>query len=83
MDDLQKSALKSVADNPLVVQLLRELILSKFPNIPKDVSELSDKELGERARARATGIKAVEDAFSELEGYKTHDKKPEIKNPAR
>ncbi len=74
--------LKSVADNPALIEALKDLLLKQFNE--EDVStNLTDESLGQITRARLEGISKINKAFSEIETLKTVKEKPKEDNPAR
>jgi hypothetical protein len=83
---MENSILKVIADNPALLQAVKETILAEF-----DVStisllkmeRLSNNAIGELARAQMAGVKAVEDAFLKIEKHKTIPAGQEKLNPAR
>ena len=78
MDDI----LKIVADNPALIEALKEHILKQFDENTLSTS-LDNESLGQVTRARLEGIKKVNQAFKELELLKTVKERPVGDNPAR
>lgn len=74
---------KSFADNPAMMAAVKSKILEKLELSAVKLEGLDDKRLGEAVRARITGVKAVEDAFSEIEKFKSPVPVPERINGAR
>lgn len=72
-----KPILKVLADNPALLDAVKEVILRQFDLklTFQKVSELPNEQLGSLERARLAGINGVEDAFREIEKYKTQPSK--------
>lgn len=62
--------LKTLADNPQLLEAVKKTMLSKFEFGQLD-SNTSTEKLGEYVKARLQGIKMVEEAFAEIELHKT------------
>lgn len=73
--------LKSLANNPELLQAVKEEVLSRFSETPY-AEGASDELLGQLTRARISGIKKVEDAFRAIESLKTVPQSPDKENPA-
>ena len=78
----KEQILKSVADNQLLLTTLREIIEDKF-SIDDVNTNMTDDNLGMLVRARLTGLKAIDEAFKEIERYKTVKVSEPQPNPAR
>lgn len=79
---MDKTLLKIVADNPALLQVLREVIESKFS--VDDMKEMSDDAvLGQMVRARLVGLRLVSEAFKEIERHKSTPERPVAVNKAR
>lgn len=79
-----KEVLKAFADNPLLFETVRSVILNKFRlDDAQQLVGLEDKKIGEVIRARLDGRAKVEEAFKELSNYKTTKQRETIENPAR
>lgn len=74
--------LKVIADNPALLQAVKETILKQF-NLEVVTDDMTDEQIGQITRARTKGIQKVETAFSEIARYKTLSDKPPGGNPAR
>ncbi len=78
---LDKNILTGLADNEALCKAVKELILSKF-----DIGLLSvrqpNEELGQQVRAAVEGTQKVEEAFREIENYKSAPKAVDKPNPA-
>lgn len=77
--------LKTIADNPLVFDALKEKLLSKFviEKIDTIFLDLPNQLLGERVRARVDGRHLVEEALNEIAALKTVNNKREALHPGR
>jgi len=78
--------LKSIADNPALLNALKEVIEKRFkPEYFKGNSfyEVSDEQLGQIMRASLWGLKRIEEAFAEIEKNKSTPEIPEKINRAR
>lgn len=73
--------LKIIADNPALTDAVKDLIV-KYLTADKPIADQSDIVLGQMVRAKLVGLKAVEEAFKEIQQYKTLPKQPEKQNPA-
>ena len=74
--------LQPLADNQALLTAVKELILKQFSTDSLVVTD-SDELLGQMVRARIVGIKAVENAFKEIERYKSTQPQVDKTNPAR
>lgn len=73
---MEPSILKSIADNPQLLEAVKEVILKQF-SLDKDFSlAQSNEQLGEDVRARLEGIKKVEQGFLEILTHKTEKEEP-------
>lgn len=74
--------LKTLANNPALLQALKEVILKEFN---EDIynGAMSNELLGQQVRARLEGKRRIEDVFYKIERYKTEANLPERNNPAR
>lgn len=79
---MDKAVLKSIADNPVLLNAVRDIILKQFSLDEINVNQSND-EMGQVVRARIVGLRKVADGFREIETYKTIKLKSEGKNPAR
>jgi len=80
-----KSILTVLADNESLMEAVRSVLERHFSveNVPMN-SELSNENLGELVRARVQGKRLIDEAFKEIERYKTPGKpEPTGVNPAR
>lgn len=68
--------LKAIADNPTVLNALKELLLKQFESTHINL-ELSDEQIGQITRSKLLGIEKVEAAFKEISKYKTPEPRPE------
>lgn len=78
----KSTILKTIADNPALMDELKKLLLEEFESEPIEVG-FSNERLGELVKARLTGKSAVERAFSKILEYRTPQPKVEGKNPGR
>jgi hypothetical protein len=76
------SILKALADNQLLFDEVKRVILAQFTD-PPYAEGTSDELLGQMTRARIVGRKKVEDAFREIAKHKSTPDQPERKNEAR
>lgn len=79
---MPKEILKVIADNPTLLQALREVFEEQFTE-DRPALLMTDEQLGQIARARLTGLEKVNKALKEIERYRTAVQKEENKNPAR
>lgn len=77
-----RELLKSLADNPALMQLLRELLEKHFSVDNLEATE-SDIILGQLVRARLVGLKAVEDAMKEIAQCKSIPASVDKLNPGK
>ena len=75
--------LKIIADNPELLSAVKEVLKDEFDTPMAEVSQLNDKSLGERVRARMFGLTALDRGFQKILLNKTPQKPSESKNPAR
>lgn len=81
---MDKTILRSLADNQMLFDAVKKLIESKFElAFHEDIYGLEDKKIGELVRAKLTGLKRIADAFDEIATYKSVKSKPIGDNPAR
>lgn len=78
----RKEVLQSLADNPLLLEMIRKLLEDKF-SIDSLKADDADMILGQMVRARLVGLKAVDEAFREIEQYKSSNKTVDKKNPVK
>lgn len=78
----QPEVLKVIADNPLLLQAVRELLEKQFSE-EVAFDSLSDEHIGQITRARVNGLKKIAAAFKEIEAYKSVPDRPQSPNPAR
>ncbi len=75
--------LSIVANNPALIDALKEVLLAEFKTPLSEAETLSDEQIGQKVRARLFGKKAVDEAFKKIAKYRTSPAKPEKDNPAR
>ena len=76
--------LKIIADNPALFEALKKLLGKQFEITDSELEKnMSDELLGQMTRANIVGKNAINNAFREINQYKTISDTPEIKNPAR
>jgi len=80
--DINKDILSGFANNEPLISAVRKILEEQF-NASKLELNLSNEQLGERARARIDGMRRVEEAFRQIARYKTFKPKKEGVNPAR
>ena len=73
--------LKILADNQTLSDAVKEVI-AKYFSLDKLESDENDIILGQMVRARLVGLKALNDAFKEIETYKSSAGHPKKENPA-
>jgi succinylarginine dihydrolase len=79
-----KSLLKIVADNPNLLQTLKEHILEEFEvEVPQSDLGVTDEVLGQIFRARLVGKNKIDNAFKKVLNYKTVEVEAEKINIAR
>ena len=79
---MEKSNLTIIADNPILFQELKDVMLKQF-NLDDISTSLADESLGQVVRARLDGRKLVEGAFKAIEQCKTTEQKKEEPAPFR
>lgn len=79
MNDL----LKIVADNPALLQALRELLIGKFGHDEVLSASMTDEQIGQITRARLAGIDKIDAAFKEIDRLRSVPARPQSPNPAR
>ncbi len=75
--------LKGIADNPALMDELKKLLVDEFETSDEEVDAFNNERLGERVRARLTGVQAIEKAFSKILEYRTPGVKVEGRHPGR
>lgn len=78
---MPQSLLNIIADNPKLLEELKEVIFKRF--LIDFNLNASNEMLGAVTRARLDGRKLVEDAFREIETHRSVKDNEEEKNPAR
>jgi hypothetical protein len=71
-----------LADNPSLMEAVKEVLVRQF-DMPKFENDVSDTIIGQAARARATGIAAIDTAFAEIARQRTLKEKVSLINSAR
>lgn len=71
-----------LADNPALLTETRKVISNEFADTPSELS-LTNEQLGERTRARMTGLEAVDRAFKKILLCQTVEPRPVGVNKAR
>lgn len=79
---MEPNILKIIADNPALLESLSNLLKAEFAESPDELG-FSNERLGERARARLTGLEAIDRAFKKILLYQTVVPKPPGVNKAR
>lgn len=79
---MEPSILKTLADNPSLMEALKKLLERKF-SVDLLTSDESDIILGQMVRARLVGLKAIEEAFKEIAQYRSVQEVQEKRNEAR
>lgn len=71
------NVLQGIANNPDLLKAVRDVIEKHFT-----LDELSDNDsdevIGQKARARVTGLKLIEAAFREISSHKAGGDKPKM-----
>lgn len=78
----KNSILKGIADNQALLDAVKGVIESKF-SLDVLTTSLTNEQIGQIVRARLDGLKAVKEAFKEIEKYKTQEEKQPVVNRAR
>lgn len=76
------SILKTIADNPLLLGAVRQIIEDEF-TLDEIATTMTNEAMGQVVRARIEGMKKIEKAFKKIEQYKSFADKKESANPAR
>jgi hypothetical protein len=77
-----ENTLKQIADNPALFEAVKEVMRKEFKL--DDISpDLSEREIGETAKARLLGKKLLERGFEDIERHKTPTVTPNEDMPAR
>ncbi len=75
--------LKIIADNQNLSEALKKVLLAQFePSRELNLGH-TDEVLGQFTRANLVGKRAVEEAFKEINKYKTVEPRPAVINRAR
>lgn len=74
--------LKIIADNPVLLDELRAVLLKHF-SVDRVDTTLPNDRIGEVVRARIDGQSLIEAALKEIERCKTVKPSPSVPNPAR
>jgi len=77
-----EAILKTIADNPQLLQALKEIISKPF-YVEEIKSDMSNEQIGQLTRSRIDGLRKVEEGFREIEKYKTLQTEVTMLNPAR
>lgn len=80
---MPNNILTVLADNPALIDAVKAVLTKQFDSSPVMGVDTSDVVLGQFLRARMAGLKAIDDAFKEINQYKTTVDKPVQSNPAR
>ena len=75
--------LKIVADNPALIKALQDVLIGELDTLPEGAEGFSDEQLGQIARARIAGQKAIKDTFVKIQRLKSGEVKRVSVNPAR
>lgn len=71
--------LKSIAENQVLFDTLKERLVSEFSKDPQSFDGIEDNQLGQLYRARLVGRRTVETVFSEIARLRTLETKSEVK----
>lgn len=80
---MDKDILKGLADNPLLLNAVKEAVLEAFTFDYKIRPDVSNENLGSVTRAIVVGRDRVEEAFDKIARLKSIKDKPDLPNPAR
>jgi hypothetical protein len=80
---MDKEILKGLADNPMLFDAVKAVILKQFEFDYTYVANVSNDDLGAITRAIVDGRHRVEAAFSEIAAQKSSPTSPSKPNPAR
>ena len=84
MDKIDKKVLNIIADNNVLFETLKKLLLDEFEiEAPQTDLGVTDEVLGQIFRARLVGKNKVENAFKKIATYKTFTPEKEVINEAR
>jgi hypothetical protein len=86
LTETNKLILSIIADNKPLFDAVKSTVEAQFDVTTTGLSAiegLTDEVVGQKVRAQILGYRAVQEAFKEIELYKTPGKKPEMVNPAR
>jgi len=75
--------LKSVADNPILLEALKTIILAEFNDIEGVDVNKNNEDLGAVTRARLEGVRRLKIAFRKIEQLKSTSSGFEKRNEAR
>lgn len=75
--------LQLIADNQGLADALKEALESELDTMPEGPEGFSDERLGQIARARISGQKAIRDTFKKIARLKSGAPRVEQSNPAR
>lgn len=78
-----KEIIKAVADNPILAKALKDLIAKYFTFDYGVNTKMTNESLGQVTRANVEGLKKIEQAFKEIENFKTVASQEGKPNPAR
>lgn len=79
---MENEILKIIADNQGLKNALRDLLERQF-TLDEIATTMTNEAMGQVVRSRVEGLKKIDRAFKEIEGYKTFAEKPPGTNPAR
>lgn len=78
----EKEILSSFADNMVLFDAVRRVVLSEFKHDKIDVG-MTNEMLGQKTRSRLEGTAKVDAAFKKIQAFKTLPDKKQGENPAR
>lgn len=80
---LNQEVLKGIANNPDLLEAVKQTVLNQFKEVPTLYTEsATDEQLGQITRARLVGIQKVEAAFHAIASLKTLPQTMDSENPA-
>lgn len=79
---MDKSILKALADNPLLLAVLKQTIEEKF-SLDNLNHNLDNETLGQTVKARLEGLARMTEVYREINNYKSTPNEPPKINGAR
>ncbi len=82
MSEDLRSILQSLADNDMMLDAVKKVILHQFKDDKMDTN-MTNEILGQKARARLEGIQRVEAGFQTIKKFQSLKEHKQAVNPAR